>query len=118
MSDGAKEFFTCLGAEGFTGSIKLEQQNDEILSPIIKSLEDCVQPNPEEFQGSSQEARNLWSNWSRLVLQDDILYRCWESEDGRKDKLQVIIPKSLKRAVLQLLHNSPSGGHLGITKTL
>ena len=118
MSDGAKEFFNWLDAEGFTESIKLEQRNDDIISPIIKSLEEGVRPNPVQIQGSSQEARNLWSNWSRLVLQDDILYRRWESENGRKDKLQVVVPKSLKRTVLQLLHNSPSGGHLGITKTL
>ena len=118
MADGAKEFFNCLGAEGFTESIKLEQRNDDIISPIIKSLEEGVRPNPGEIQGSIQEARSLWSNWSRLVLQDDILYRRWESENGRKDKLQVVVPKSLKRTVLQLLHNSPSGGHLGITKTL
>ena len=117
-SDGAKELFNWLGAEGFTQSIKLEQRNDEIISPIFKSLEEGVRPNPEEIQGSSQEARNLWSNWSRLVLQDDILYRRWESEDGRKDKLQAVVPKSLKRTVLHSLHNSPSGGHLGITKTL
>ena len=118
MSDGAKEFFNWLDAEGFTESIKLEQRNDDVISPIIKSLEEGVRPNPVEIQGSSQEARNLWSNWSRLVLQDDILYRRWESENGRKDKLQVVVPKSLQRTVLQLLHNSPSGGHLGITKTL
>ena len=90
-----------MGAEGFTESIKLEQRNDDIISPIIKSLEEGVRPNPVEIQGSSQEARNLWSNWSRLVLQDDILYRRWESENGRKDKLQVVVPKSLKRTVLQ-----------------
>ena len=96
MSDGAKEFFNWLDAEGFTESIKLEQRNDDIISPIIKSLEEGVRPNPVEIQGSSQEARNLWSNWSRLVLQDDILYRRWESENGRKDKLQVVVPKSLK----------------------
>ena len=117
-SDGAKELFNWLAAEGFTESIKLEQRNDEIISPIIKSLEEGVRPNPEVIQGSSQEARNLWSNWSRLVLQDDISYRRWESEDGRKDKLQALVPKSLKRTVLHSLHNSPSGGHLGITKTL
>ena len=68
MSDGAKEFFNWLGAEGFTEPIKLEQRNDEILSPIIKSLERGVRPNHEEIQGSSQEVRNLWSNWSRFVL--------------------------------------------------
>ena len=117
-SDGAKELFNWLGAEGFTESIKLEQRNDEIISPIIKSLEEGVRLNPEEIQGSSQEARNLWSNWSRLVLQDDILYRRWKSEDGRKDKLQAVVPKSLKQTVLHSLHNSPSRGHLGITKTL
>ena len=117
-SDGAKEFFNWLGAEGFTESIKLEKRNDEIISPIIKSLEEGVRLNPEEIQGSSQEARNLWSNWSPLVLLDDILYRRWESEDGRKDKLQAVVPKSLKRTVLHSLHNSPLGGHLGITKTL
>ena len=41
-SDGAKELFNWLGAEGFTESIKLEQRNDEIISPIIKSRRRCT----------------------------------------------------------------------------
>ena len=73
-------------------------------------------PIRSKFKEVSQEARNLWSNWSQSVLQDDILYRRWESEDGRKDKLQAVVPKSLKRTVLHSLHNSPSGDHLGIPK--
>lgn len=46
--------------------------------------------------------------------------RVWEEVDGgRRDRhLQLMIPRELGDMVLQKIHNSPTGGHLGVTKTL
>ena len=60
MSDGANKFCNWLGAKCFTELIKLEQQNDETLSHIIKSLEDGVGHNLEEIQGTSQDQLKIY----------------------------------------------------------
>ena len=43
--------------------------------------------------------------------------RALESEDGTKERLQVIVPKEQVSEVLKWLHNGTSGGHLGLRKT-
>ena len=52
----------------------------------------------------------MWSN--------DILYRRWESEGGTRSKLQLVVPQSLVQEILKLLHDNPTSGHLGVTKTV
>lgn len=52
------------------------------------------------------------------MIDDDLLKRTLESVDGTEQKLQLVIPKSKVREVLQELHDGTSRGHLGIKKTL
>ncbi|CAC5369319.1 unnamed protein product [Mytilus coruscus] len=51
-------------------------------------------------------------------IRDGILCRKWESERGDNVTWQKVIPENLKECVLKQLHNSVTGGHLGIKKTL
>ena len=41
-----------------------------------------------------------------------------DQNDDSKVVLQLVAPKSLRKAILQHLHNRKTGGHLGLTKTL
>ena len=41
-----------------------------------------------------------------------------DQNDDSKVVLQLVAPKSLRKAILQHLHNHKTGGHLGLTKTL
>ncbi|KAF8785983.1 Retrovirus-related Pol polyprotein like [Argiope bruennichi] len=49
---------------------------------------------------------------------DHVLYRKWESDDGTSCRWQLILPKSIITEVLRETHDSPSGGHFGVMKTL
>ena len=49
-------------------------------------------------------------------LKSDILYRFVSDEVGRTYK-QLVVPKTLRRRVMEQAHCSIMGGHLGITKT-
>ena len=49
---------------------------------------------------------------------NDILYRKWESVNKKTDEYKIVLPLELRKYVLQKLHNKPSGGHLGIMKTM
>ena len=58
-------------------------------------------------------------NWPRLdsfIINDEILYRKWESNDGINYDLHLVIPKRLKSFVLNQVHNTLTGGHLGVRK--
>jgi hypothetical protein len=44
--------------------------------------------------------------------------RKWENADGRGEKWLVVLLQTLIKFVLTQLHNSVTGGHLGIQKTL
>ena len=48
------------------------------------------------------------------------MFRQWEDVPGKgcNKHLQLVVPRSSIGSVLQQLHSSPSGGHLGIFKTL
>ncbi|GBM46593.1 hypothetical protein AVEN_95591-1 [Araneus ventricosus] len=49
---------------------------------------------------------------------DGVLYRRWESDDGESCRWQLILPKSRILEVLRETHDSASGGHFGVMKTL
>ncbi|KAJ8962560.1 hypothetical protein NQ318_000953 [Aromia moschata] len=45
-------------------------------------------------------------------------HRKWESPDGVSAVYQLVLPKARIHQVLEELHNSPTGGHFGVTRTL
>ena len=70
-------------------------------------------------QGSAY-LRTLWHQRAYLTLRDGVLYRRWEDVPGggAQPRLQLVLPPTMVPEVLQGLHSSPTGGHLGIMKTL
>ncbi|GFS71286.1 retrovirus-related Pol polyprotein from transposon 412 [Trichonephila clavipes] len=59
-----------------------------------------------------------WALWDYLHLRNGVLYRKWESDDGKTFRWQLILPKTRVSTVLKELHGSPTGGHFGVMKTL
>ncbi|GBO29547.1 hypothetical protein AVEN_15868-1 [Araneus ventricosus] len=51
-------------------------------------------------------------------LHDGVLYRRWENDDGRSCRWQLILSKSRIPEVLRETHDSASGRHFGVMKTL
>lgn len=60
----------------------------------------------------------LWLVWDQLVFVDRVLYKESYGQSGEPSWLQLLVPKSLQRDVLQAAHNSMTAGHLGVKKTL
>lgn len=67
---------------------------------------------------SNDTVKKHCQRWDLLVVENDILYYKWESEDGRDFTLKLGVPKELQTlvTVTQQLHNSVTSGHLGIKK--
>ncbi|GFX60895.1 gypsy retrotransposon integrase-like protein 1 [Trichonephila clavipes] len=59
-----------------------------------------------------------WALWNSLHLRNGVLYRKFESEDGKTFRWQLVLPRSRIPEVLKELHGSPTGGHFGVMKTL
>jgi hypothetical protein len=51
-------------------------------------------------------------------VRSGILERNWEYAKGRFKIAQIVVPRSRGKDVLTELHDGPSGGHLGVNKTL
>ena len=66
--------------------------------------------------GYSPTLRSLWSQWSRIIVQDGVLYRRWEETEGQNSFLQVVVPRSLVNKVQEALHCVKTAGHLGFDR--
>ena len=59
-----------------------------------------------------------WAQWDSLALREGMLYHRWESPERGEETWQLVLPSALCAGVLKLLHDSPVGGQLGVSKTL
>ncbi|GBL95528.1 hypothetical protein AVEN_54129-1 [Araneus ventricosus] len=66
----------------------------------------------------SPATKRYWALWDSLHLKDGVLYRRWESDEGSSCPWQLILPKSRIQEVLRETHDSASGGHFEVMKTL
>ena len=85
---------------------------------IIHWIEMGQRPAQNGIVDRNPTVLSLWAQWDRLILEEGILHRNWESQDGKRSTLQLVIPQTLTYDVLRALHNAPSAGHFGYRKTL
>ena len=100
-------------------NLRSSQAADPDLKKILAWKQNQTsQPAFQEIEGTSKATRSLWAQWNRLQLENGVLYRRWETDDGHGTRLQLVLPRSMVSEVLSALHDAPSAGHLGVTKTL
>ncbi|GBN65899.1 Transposon Ty3-G Gag-Pol polyprotein [Araneus ventricosus] len=99
--------------------IQKAQLEDPAIKPILeKKLNSADRPSWQEIAPESPATKRYWALWDSLHLKDGVLYRKWESDDGNTCRWQLILPTSRIPEVLRETHDSTSGGHFGVTKTL
>ena len=81
-------------------------------------MEAHKKPDTDCQKAQSLVARRLFQIWDQLVLRDGILFRRYESSSGSRVVFQLVVPKSIRKEVLQELHEGAIGGHLGEAKVL
>ena len=77
-----------------------------------------TKPEADEFIGKSLEARRLFQLWDQLTVERGVLWRMFESSDGKDSHLQLVLPRLLREEVLKELHEGTMSCHLGEDKTL
>ena len=94
------------------------QQQDKNLSMIFSWKKEGKRPKWEDISKYDKELKNLWAQWDRLELQDNVLYRKWVDLGIKTTNLQLVVPKAIRKDIFKSLHESMHSGHLGVRKTI
>ncbi|XP_038066604.1 uncharacterized protein LOC119736660 [Patiria miniata] len=100
-----------------TQTLRKQQLQDRSLGMIIRWIE-SKEPKPKwtEVSPESAELKSMWGAWDQLCLREGALHKKWEDDTGDEVRYRLVVPRKLQKEVLQQLHNSPTGGHLGAKK--
>ena len=97
-----------------------ETRSDPNLSQLIQEKQDSInRPEWKEISSRAYDYKVLWGSWDQCFVKDSLLYRRKpRPPDSVTDKIQLILPKKLRRQAFDCLHGTAFGGHLGERKTL
>lgn len=109
---------TVVNDEWAPTKIREDQENDPVLKKIRQWKEENQRPTWQEVSKLAPAIKSYWAQWDSFILEDGLLKRVFENDDGSENRKQLVIPKDKVAEVLRQLHDSPSGGHLGVKKTL
>ncbi len=102
-----------------SADLRDKQLGEPVLCTVIDWLETRgKRPTWGEISSEGPWLKTLWGAWKQLVIKDRVLYRRWESDTGEEVRYLLVVPRSMQEEVLRQLHDSPTGGHLGMKKLL
>jgi hypothetical protein len=99
-------------------ALRTEQLNDQDIGPILEEVQTGQCPEWKDIINCSPTYKSYSAQWKSLAIWNGILECHWESGDGRSKIAQIILSRSRVNDVLAKRHREPSGGHLGVHKTL
>ena len=105
-----------LNSEFCLQQIQEEQNKDPSISEAKTWVEKGTRPNFSEISHTGPETKFLWSQFSSLSIQNDLLIRILESPTNMKT--QIVVPPSLRDKILHECHNNLTSSHLGQRRTL
>ena len=94
------------------------QMEDELIGPIFQAKVDGVKPSADTVKGCDPKYRKLVQIWDQVIIKDDLLWRLFENNADTGCITQLVVPNSMKTAVLRDVHEGVVGGHLGVDKSL
>ena len=85
---------------------------------LLEKKEIGNRPSWREVSSKDTSTKIYWSQWDALVMENEILYKRWELPSLRSTVLQIVVPSEQIIQILKKAHDSPSGGHFGVNRTL
>ena len=105
---------------GYTiDQIVTAQRDDANLELLLDFLESGEEPTEYFLMLASAETKAYWLSKEPFILRDGVLlYRYVSDDPFEPETYKLVVPESLRQDILELAHDVPTFGHLGITKTL
>jgi len=97
--------------------IRQEQERDKDISDALDWVVANRRPEWEDVSCRGPLLRALWQQFESLVLRDGVLHRIFHGNDGLALFYQVVMPKTMRRSLLELVH-ADAAAHLRLEKTL
>ena len=94
------------------------------MCPDVGPIYEAFQKDPlnaptwDSFSGNSTASKYYLSDWNRLVLYDNVLYRIWESVDGLHTAKQIILPRCMISEMCAAVHDGKVTAHMGRRRTI
>jgi hypothetical protein len=99
-------------------TLRTDQLHHPDMGPILQEMETGQRPEWKDIADRSPTYKSYCAQWKSLAESNGVLERNWEYANGRSTVAQIVVPRGRVKDVLTELQNGPSGGHLGINKTL
>ncbi|GFT07439.1 retrovirus-related Pol polyprotein from transposon 412 [Trichonephila clavipes] len=79
-----------------------DQMADPDIKPLIEFMESSSnKPSWQDISAYSPTTKQYWALWNSLHLRNGVLYRKFESEDGKTFRWQLVLPRSRIPEVLK-----------------
>jgi len=75
-------------------------------------------PSHSEVADLDISAQIYWSYWDALIIKDGVLYKKWVAPNLKTNVLQLVVLCHRVKEILEKVHDSLIGEHLGVNKTL
>ena len=96
--------------------LKQAQGADPEIRPVVEWLLEAARPEWNNILHASHSTKNYWKQWDSLLLKDGVAYRRFVRPDGVIQYFQLLVPRCLRKELIQLTHVG-AAGHLGVGKT-
>ena len=99
-----------------------EMAEEQATDPDIALLYDRkinhgTRPVWEELSGGSAALASYSTDWDRLFLENEMLYRRFESRDGTEFHMQLLLPYKYQELMAKHFHDAPTAAHMGKRRT-
>ena len=94
------------------------QKEDADIGPLHQWIENKSRPTRDDIAKYSPATRKYLLNWENIEQRNGILYQKILNQENNLEKLQMLVPKVLRKEVLTNCHDSVFAAHFGIHKTV
>ncbi|GFV20480.1 retrovirus-related Pol polyprotein from transposon 412 [Trichonephila clavipes] len=89
--------------------VREDQMADPDIKPLIEFMESSSnKPSWQDISACSPTTKQYWALWNSLHLRNGVLYRKFESEDGKTFRWQLVLPRSRIPEVLKKIAWQPN----------
>ena len=98
--------------------LQRKQQQDSNIGKLLAWKKQGMRPSGPEVTAASPELRHYWNYWNSLETHNGLLYRRTSAYKDTDRTLQLLVPREIRRELVDSMHDSVFGGHLGTKKTM